>query len=192
MAASVPNALWSMDSVSDALFDSWRLRALTVVDACTREALVIEGDSSIKGEQVVEAVSRITAVRGAHRSIRVDNGPEFVSKALDRWAEPAEAHAMRGIVGRQAESYENGVTLDLSTRQADRQRFHRVVQRPASRRVPERPLVPVAGQCPGQDRGLATGLQREPASHIAWLDDASRIGCGGGPKSHRMNTGYSF
>ena len=95
-AASAPNALWSMDFVSDALFDGRRLRALTVVDACTREALVIEVDSGIKGEQVVEAVSRITAVRGAPRSIRVDNGPEFVSKALDRWA------------------YENGVTLDFS------------------------------------------------------------------------------
>ncbi|MDX7954042.1 IS3 family transposase [Lichenihabitans sp. Uapishka_5] len=95
-AASAPNALWSMDFVSDALFDGRRLRALTVVDACTREALVIEVDSGIKGEQVVEAVSRIAAVRGAPRSIRVDNGPEFVSKALDRWA------------------YENGVTLDFS------------------------------------------------------------------------------
>ena len=94
--ASAPNALWSMDFVSDALFDGRRLRALTVVDACTREALVIEVDSGIKGEQVVEAVSRIMAVRGAPKSIRVDNGPEFVSKALDRWA------------------YENGVTLDFS------------------------------------------------------------------------------
>ena len=45
---------------------------------------MIEVNSGIKGEQVVEAVSRITAVRGAPRSIRVDNGPEFVSKALDR------------------------------------------------------------------------------------------------------------
>jgi putative transposase len=79
-----------------------------------REALVIEVDSGIKGEQVVDVVSRITAVRGAPRSIRVDNGPEFVSKALDQWAQPAEAHAMRSIVGRQAERYGNGVTLDFS------------------------------------------------------------------------------
>ena len=95
-AASAPNALWSMDFVSDALFDGRRLRALTVVDAYTREALVIEVDKGIKGEQVVEAMSRITTIRGAPKSIRVDNGPEFVSKALDRWA------------------YENGVMLDFS------------------------------------------------------------------------------
>lgn len=41
-------------------------------------------------------MTKITAVRGAPRTIRVDNGPEFISKALDRWA------------------YENGVTLDFS------------------------------------------------------------------------------
>ena len=95
-AAAAANELWSMDFVSDALFDGRRLRALTVVDAFTREALAIDVDQGIRGEQVVEAMARIAAVRGAPRTIRVDNGPEFISKALDRWA------------------YENGVTLDFS------------------------------------------------------------------------------
>lgn len=77
---------------------SWffRLRALTVVDAFTREALAIDVDQGIKGEQVVEAMARISSIRGAPKTIRVDNGPEFILKALDRWA------------------YENGVTLDFS------------------------------------------------------------------------------
>jgi putative transposase len=85
-----------MDFVSDALFDGRRLRALTVVDAFTRGALTIDVDQGIKGEQVVDAMTRIAAVRGAPRCIRVDNGPEFISRVLDRWA------------------YENGVTLDFS------------------------------------------------------------------------------
>ena len=95
-AAAAPNEMWSMDFVSDALFDGRRLRALTVVDAFTREALTIDVDQGIKGEQVVAAMARIASLRGAPRTIRVDNGPEFISKALDRWA------------------YENGVTLDFS------------------------------------------------------------------------------
>jgi len=37
-----------MDFVSDALFDGRRLRALSVVDAFTREALVIDVDQSIR------------------------------------------------------------------------------------------------------------------------------------------------
>ena len=95
-AALQPNERWSMDFVSDALFDGRRLRALTVVDAFTREALAIEVDQGIKGEQVAAVVTRLARLRGAPCAIQVDNGPEFVSKALDRWA------------------YENGVTLDFS------------------------------------------------------------------------------
>lgn len=90
------NDSWSMDFVSDSLFDGRRLRALTVVDNFTRESLAIGVDQGIKGERVVEVLERIVRERGAPKSIRVDNGPEFVSKALDRWA------------------YEHGVTLDFS------------------------------------------------------------------------------
>ncbi len=85
-----------MDFVSDALFDRRRLRALTVVDALTREALAIDVTRGIKGEQVVEAMKRISTLREVPRVIRVDNGPEFISKALDRRA------------------YENSVKLDFS------------------------------------------------------------------------------
>jgi hypothetical protein len=64
-AAMAPNELWPMDFVSDALFDGRRLRALTVVDAFTREALAIDVDQGIKGAQVAEAMNRITSIRGA-------------------------------------------------------------------------------------------------------------------------------
>lgn len=68
--------MWSMDFVSDALFDGRRLRALTVVDAYTREALAIDVDQGIKGEQVVAAMGGIALWRVAPRTIRVDYGPE--------------------------------------------------------------------------------------------------------------------
>lgn len=53
-----------MDFVSDALFGRWRLKALTVVDAFTREALATDVDHGIKGKQVVAAVTRIASVQG--------------------------------------------------------------------------------------------------------------------------------
>jgi len=43
-AALAANEMWSMDRVLDALFDGRRLRALTVVDAFTREALANDVD----------------------------------------------------------------------------------------------------------------------------------------------------
>ena len=88
---------WSMDFVADNLFNGRRIRALTVVDNFSRECLTIHVDHSIKGEQVVASMEtmRLFAKRVPNR-IQVDNGSEFISKALDRWA------------------YENGVTLDFS------------------------------------------------------------------------------
>jgi putative transposase len=85
-AAGAINENWSMDFVSDALFDGRRIRALTVVDDYSRESLAIEVGQSITGEQVVMVMNRLSAVRGAPKRIRVDNGPEFVSRALDQWA----------------------------------------------------------------------------------------------------------
>jgi len=95
--ASRPNEIWAMDFVSDALFNGKRFRALTVVDAFTRECLAIHADQGIKGEAVATVMERLTFERGtAPTKIRVDNGPEFISRALDQWA------------------YMNKVTLDFS------------------------------------------------------------------------------
>jgi putative transposase len=70
-AAVRPNQQWSMHFVSDRR----RIRALTLVDNYTREALTIVVDGGIRGEQVVRAVEQVAAWRGAPQLIRVDNGP---------------------------------------------------------------------------------------------------------------------
>ncbi|EHP92260.1 transposase of ISMex11, IS3 family (ORF 2) [Methylorubrum extorquens DSM 13060] len=54
-----------MDFFSDALFAGRRLRALTIVDAFTREALAIEVGQGIEGEQVVAVVARLALLRRA-------------------------------------------------------------------------------------------------------------------------------
>jgi putative transposase len=90
------NDSWSMDFVSDSLFSGHRFRALTVVDNFSRECLDIAVDKSIKGDHVVSVLDSLKTARGLPKSIRLDNGPEFISKALDKWA------------------YENGVVLDFS------------------------------------------------------------------------------
>jgi len=64
-AAAAKNENWSMDFVSDALFDGRRMRALTVVDDYSRESLAIEVGQSITGAQVVTVMSRLSAARGA-------------------------------------------------------------------------------------------------------------------------------
>ncbi len=85
-----------MDFVADALFDGRKLRALTVVDNYTRESLAIDVGQSLKGEDVVATLNRIAETRELPTTIKVDNGSEFISKIMDRWA------------------YERGVELDFS------------------------------------------------------------------------------
>ena len=94
---SGPHQLWSMDFVADQLFDGRRFRALTVVDNLPRRCLAIQADQSIKGTDVTGIMEKICCRIGqVPRRIQVDNGSEFISKALDQWA------------------YDSGVTLGFS------------------------------------------------------------------------------
>ena len=85
-----------MDFMSDELYNGQRIRLLTLVDNFTRESLAIEVDTHLGGHRVVDVLQRLSKGRGLPRTIRVDNGPEFISKVLDQWA------------------YLNGVELDFS------------------------------------------------------------------------------
>ena len=75
-----------MDFVSDQLFDGRRLRVLTLVDNHTRESLILHVGQRIQGIDVVMIMERVTKQHGLPKRIQVDNGPEFISKDLDRWA----------------------------------------------------------------------------------------------------------
>ncbi len=94
--ASQINQMWSMDFVADNMFDGRKLRMLTVVDCCSRESLAIHVGQSLKGEDVARVLSQIVAKRGKPQTIKSDNGSEFISKVMDKWA------------------YERGVGLDFS------------------------------------------------------------------------------
>ena len=85
--ASTLHECWSMDFMSDALFDGKKFRILTLVDNFSRKSLSIYSGISIKGENVTEILKNVTFEEQAlPKGIKIDNGPEFISKALDRWA----------------------------------------------------------------------------------------------------------
>ena len=83
-----PNQQWAMDFVSDAAANGQSLRVLTVVDVFTRECLAMEVATSISSRRVARVLERVLASgRGAPESLRVDNGPEFISTYLKTWSE---------------------------------------------------------------------------------------------------------
>ena len=81
-----PNERWSMDFVHDYLADGRPLRTFDVVDAYTREALAIEVDTSLPAQRVVRVLDKLVWQYGLPTALRIDNGPEFISTALDAWA----------------------------------------------------------------------------------------------------------
>ena len=81
-----PNEQWAMDFVSDGLANGRRIRVLTIIDVYTREALKTVVDTSIGGQRVTRELDELHYQRGLPDVIVVDNGPEFVSNALDEWA----------------------------------------------------------------------------------------------------------
>ena len=91
------NKPWSMDFVQDALFNGSRFRILVVVDKYTKKCLSLLVGQSLKGVDVQEELGNIAFMEGTCPvRIQCDNGSEFISKEVDRWA------------------YQNKVTLDYS------------------------------------------------------------------------------
>src|SRR5574340_982258 len=80
------NQVWSVDFMTDALSSGRRFRTLNIVDDYTRECLAIEVDTSLSGVRVVRVLEQLKQRRGLPRQIRSDNGPEFLSRAVDQWA----------------------------------------------------------------------------------------------------------
>lgn len=76
-----------MDFVYDALADGRQFRVLTVVDQWSRESPLLEVATAMSGRTVAEALDRALGGREAiPRSITVDHGTEFTSRALEDWA----------------------------------------------------------------------------------------------------------
>jgi putative transposase len=83
----LPNDTWSMDFMADQLADGRSIRTLNVLDDFNREGLCIEVDFSLPAERVVRSLNQIIEWRGKPKTIRVDNGPEYISGKLVEWAE---------------------------------------------------------------------------------------------------------
>ena len=94
--AVCPNEVWAMDFVHDQLATGKKIRVLTIVDTFSRYVPALEPRFSYRAEDVVKTLERICPMIGYPKTIRVDQGTEFVSRDLDLWA------------------YTKGVTLDFS------------------------------------------------------------------------------
>jgi putative transposase len=82
-----PNQRWSMDFVSDTFGASRKFRILAVNDDCCRENLSLISDTSLSGARVARELDALVRVYGKPESIVSDNGTEFTSAAILKWAQ---------------------------------------------------------------------------------------------------------
>lgn len=94
--ASMANETWAMDFVHDQLATGRKLRVLTIVDTFSRFSPAVDPRFSYRAEDVVATLDRVCDEIGFPKTIRVDQGSEFISRDLDLWA------------------YRHGVVLDFS------------------------------------------------------------------------------
>lgn len=73
--------------MSDSFTDNRKFRLLNIVDDFNRECLAIEADTSLPAQRVIRVLDRLILTKGKPANIRCDNGPEFISYALQAWCE---------------------------------------------------------------------------------------------------------
>ena len=78
-----PNDVWAMDFVHDQLATGKKLRILTVVDTFSRYVPVLDARFRYRGEDVVATLDRVCRRTGYPKTIRVDQGSEFISRDMD-------------------------------------------------------------------------------------------------------------
>jgi putative transposase len=85
VALTAANQEWALDFVHDGTASGRAVRVLSVVDACTRECLALEVDTSFASRRVTRVLEAIVAERGRPLAIRCDNGPELTSRHFLAW-----------------------------------------------------------------------------------------------------------
>ena len=81
-----PGERWSLDFLSDTFGASRKFRILAVNDDCCRENLCLMADTSISGTRVARELDALVRIYGKPACIVSDNGTEFTSRAILKWA----------------------------------------------------------------------------------------------------------
>ena len=86
--ADAPDVVWAIDFQFDSTIDGKAIKIASMIDEHTRLSLLHVVERSITGERLVfELEKAFAAAGGPPKVLRLDNGPEMVSQALQRFCE---------------------------------------------------------------------------------------------------------
>jgi transposase InsO family protein len=84
--ADAPNTVWAVGFQFDATTDGRPIKIASIVDEHTRECLGGLVERNITGDDLINELDRVAAVRGYPAVLRCDNGPELACVAMADWA----------------------------------------------------------------------------------------------------------
>jgi len=86
VVADAPKVVWAIDFQFDSTTDGKAIKIASMVDEHTRESLLHLVERSITAERLVPELQKLFAVAGGPpKVLRMDNGPELVSQALQQF-----------------------------------------------------------------------------------------------------------
>jgi putative transposase len=88
VGADAPNVVWAVDFQFDSTIDGKAIKTASVIDEHTRVSLLHLVERSITAERpVAELEAVFAAAGGPPQVLRMNNGPELVSQALQRFCD---------------------------------------------------------------------------------------------------------
>lgn len=148
------NDCWSMDFLSDQLFDGRKIRVLTIVANFTRLSPAIDVRLSYRGADVVQTLERVAQMYGCPKRVRVDQGwPDNDFELAVHVSATACPHLRAPVAPRLRSAELTGPNRSGKLghrRHHARQCLCRVVQWPRPRRVSECILVLELGRRTGK------------------------------------------
>lgn len=86
VAADAPKVVWAMDFQFDSTIDGKAIKIASMVDEHTRESLLDLVERSITAERLITELEKVFAATGGPpMALRIDNGPELISQALQQY-----------------------------------------------------------------------------------------------------------
>jgi putative transposase len=111
VAADAPNVVWAIDFQFDSTVDGRAIKIASMIDEHTRRSPLHVVERSITAERlVIEREDAFAVAGGPPKLLRMDNGPELVSQALQRFCD-----GKAGLPTSHPESHGTTATSNRST-----------------------------------------------------------------------------
>jgi putative transposase len=85
LSAARPNHVWALDFQFDQTSICRVLKYLNITDEFSKEALAIEVERSMSGDDIVTVMEALINIHGAPEFVRMDNGTELTSITVADW-----------------------------------------------------------------------------------------------------------